>query len=489
MRGDAVSAVELIGFGPDLDPATAGVMVDCDNIVPSTQGMTAANAPVDAGFAALDSTCKGAYVGVLLDGTKRIVAGTNAKLYDIAGGAWTDRSQAGGYTGLAPWRFTMFGNNILAANRAQRIQQAGPAAAFADIATAPVAGIICSAAGFAMAFNVADLDGGFGDQPDGWWCSALFNQASWTPSATTQAANGRIVTAPGPFTAGRELGDSVVAYKANSMHLGQYVGPPLIWSWQRIPGDIGCSGQEAVVVVGSSHFFVGPNDFYVYDGTVPRSIGAPVREWFFTNLNGLYRSNIRGGADLARDLVYWYFPSTASTGTCDTCVVYNLRTNRWGKFTRAIEAVIQYSSGNVTFDGLGSLYATYDDLPNISYDSPFWITDNTVPGVIGTDHKLYSLTGVPGASYLVTGDMGDETGYSLLRRVTPRYRLTPAAGQGTNFYRYDLGTDPVQDQTVPQSAGRFDFLREARWHRVRFDWSGSVTLNAITPDIAGTTPE
>lgn len=117
-----MSAVSLIGFGPDLDPATPGVLVDCDNIIPTTKGFSSGNSLVDAGLAALDSACKGAYVGTLLDGTKRIVAGTNAKLWDISGGAWTDRSKAGGYTGLAPWRFTMFGSNIIATNRAQRIQ-------------------------------------------------------------------------------------------------------------------------------------------------------------------------------------------------------------------------------------------------------------------------------------------------------------------------------------------------------------------------------
>lgn len=117
-----MSAVPLIGFGPDLDPSTPGVIVDCDNIIPTTKGFSSGNSLVDAGLAALDSACKGAYVGTLLDGTKRIVAGTNAKLWDISGGVWQDRSQAGGYTGLAPWRFTMFGSNILAANRAQKIQ-------------------------------------------------------------------------------------------------------------------------------------------------------------------------------------------------------------------------------------------------------------------------------------------------------------------------------------------------------------------------------
>lgn len=117
-----MSAIPYIGFGPDLDPTTPGVIVDCDNIIPTTKGFSAGNSLVDAGLAALDGSCKGAYVGTLLDGTKRIVAGTNAKLWDISGGAWTDRSKVGGYTGLAPWRFTMFGNNILATNRAQRIQ-------------------------------------------------------------------------------------------------------------------------------------------------------------------------------------------------------------------------------------------------------------------------------------------------------------------------------------------------------------------------------
>lgn len=187
--------------------------------------------------------------------------------------------------------------------------------------------------------------------------------------------------------------------------------------------------------------------------------------------------------------MYWYFPSTASTGICDTCVVYNIRTDQWGKFTRSIEAVIQYSSGNVTYDGLGTLYSTYDNLPNIAYDSPFWIADNTVPGVISTDHKLYSLTGVPGPSYIITGDIGDETNYSLLRRVTPRYRTSPATAQGTNYYRYDFGVAPVQDSTIAQTSGRFDFHRDARWHRIRMDWTGTMVINGYTPETLSTTPE
>lgn len=213
---------------------------------------------------------------------------------------------------------------------------------------------------------------------------------------------------PGAIRAGAALGSDVVAYKNNSMYVGRYVGPPIIWSWTRVPGDIGCSGAESVVVVGTQHFFVGPSDFYVFDGTVPRPIGGatfgasatPVREWFFADLNQLYRDRIVGVADPARDLVYWYYPSTASTdGSLDKCLIYNYRKDRWGKRDIAVQAAVQYSSGQITYDGLGSLYALYDDLPNIAYDSPFWLSDSTVPGVIADD-TLYSLTGVPGDTWL-----------------------------------------------------------------------------------------
>jgi hypothetical protein len=155
-----------------------------------------------------------------------------------------------------------------------------------------------------------------------------------------------LLESPGRITAGAALGTDVVAYKATSMYLGRYVGNPLIWIWQRIPGDVGCAGAESVVTVESRHFFIGPNDLYLFDGTVPQSLNAPIREWFFANLNLPYRSNIVGAVDLPRSLVYWYYPSTASAnGALDSILVYNFRTNSWGKRSLAVSIPVQYTSG------------------------------------------------------------------------------------------------------------------------------------------------
>lgn len=470
----------LAGFAPDLDPAADGVVTDCDNIIPSTQGLTAGNSPVDVGLGAIEIVT-GAVVAELLDGTRRLIAGTASKLYEASAGTWTDRSRVGGYSGLNRWRFAVFGNAVLATNRNQVIQQSIDGD-FADISGAPAASILVTSNGFVMALNVAG--GSLGDAPDGWWCSALYDQSNWTPSVASQSANGRLVDSPGAITAGHPLGDVVVAYKNESMYIGRYVGPPLVWSWQRVPGSIGVASQECVVPVGTMHYFIGTDDIYQFDGTVPRSIGAPVREWLFANLSHANRHLVFSGADLPRDLVYWYFPSTTAGDDPDIALVYNIRTQRWGKFTRPTVAALEYRSAQITYDQLGSHYATYDQLPSIAYDSPFWLGGQRAPGVFlrepdGQTCKLYQLTGEPNTSWLETGDVGDEVIYSHLSRVTPRYRKSPVTAVATNFYRDCLGDPRTEDATIAQSRGRFDFRRSARWHSVRMSWTGPVSINGV----------
>lgn len=273
------------------------------------------------------------------------------------------------------------------------------------------------------------------------------------------------------------------------MYLGTYVGTPLVWAWQRIPGDIGTSGNESVVTVGTRQYFIGPNDIYAFDGTVPQSLNAPVAEWFFNDLNQSYRANIVGTVDVPRSLVYWYYPSNASaTGALDAVLIFNYRTNQWGKRALAVDAPVLYTSGGITYDSLGTTYATYADLPTISYDSPFWTADQTVPAVfVGT--SLYSLTGNPGASWLQTGDMGDLSSYTFLSRVTPRYRNAPTTGTATNSYRAQLADDLTADNTVSLNRNRFDFRRSARWHSIRIDHTGPAVLDGFDVDLVKASPE
>lgn len=476
---------KLIGFAPDIDSTTPGVLTDCSNVLPLVRGFGAAPSAASVGLPALAAACRGFAVVRKLDDTNRLIAGTQTKLYERSGASWTDVS-AGSYTGGAEnrWRFAQFGDVTIAVNRADA-PQASTSGAFAALAGTPPKASICeTVAGFVMLFDVNDASFGYGDSPDRWWCSGLYNQATWSPSTATQAATGRLFDTPGKITAGRRLGSSIVAYKEKSMFLGIYQGPPFVWGWQLISSDIGCISQEACVNIGTAHIFASYDDFYIFDGTQPTSIGEQVREWYQRTINLSYKHRMVAMHDRSRSIVTFYFPSTASsTGDPDTGLAYNYRTGQWGRADMSVEAAAEYVSAQITYDGLGTLFSTYDSMPAVAYDSPFWTAATFVPSVIDTSHQVMSLTGTPGTSSITTGDMGSDEVVTFLSRITPRFLTTPTTGSLTSYSRNWSGDALQARNTASMSIGRFDIMQAASWHRVKLTFTGAMEIVGMSWDI------
>lgn len=477
--------MQAIGFAPDMDSTTQGIFTDCDNVDPTTDGFAASPSFQDSGAPALAAPCVGAAVLKQINSSSRLIAGTGTKLFELTGNTWTDRSRTANYTigDGTRWRFAQMGNAIVAANT-QDVLQASTGEGFSDISGAPSARIIESVAGFIMA--LATNDPVNGDQADRWWCSALYDYSDWTPAAETQCANGRLLDVTGPIVAGRALGDNIVAYKDDSMFLGSYLGPPIIWSWQRVPGNIGAVSHESVVSVGTAHLFYGASDFWLYDGSRPVSIGAPVREWFNNNASRDFIYKMQGYYDSTSAIVYWFYVSSQSDGEIDSCLTYNLKTGKWGKSRRAIQAVLQYLAPGVVFDDLGSLYATYNDITGISYDSPRWFKRNQQLGAFDETNNLRLLGGTALASSITTCDVGDDYVYSTLTRAACRFRSQPTSGYGSHLHRRRFGDDMTVAEQSNISDGKMDFLLSDRWHRVKVNLTGAMTLTGydltLVPD-------
>lgn len=472
----------LIGFGPDLDPTTPGVLTDCSNLLPLVRGYGAAPSPASVGLPALAAACRGFAVVRKLDDTNRLIAGTATNLYERSSATWTDVSGGSTFTGSADvrWRFAQFGDVTIVTNRADPVQ-ASISGAFAALAGTPPKAAICeTVAGFVMLFDVNDATFGYGDNPDRWWCSGLYNHATWSPSTATQAATGRLFDTPGKVTAGRRLGSNIVAYKEKSMYLGIYQGPPFVWGWTLISSDIGCISQEACVNIGTAHIFASYDDFYLFDGTQPVSIGDQVREWYQRTLNLSYKHRMVALHDRARSIVMFYFPSTASaTGDPDIGLAYNYRKGEWGRADLNVEAAAEYVSAQITYDGLGTLFSTYDSLPAIAYDSPFWTAATFVPGIIDTSHQVMALNGAAGSSSLTTGDVGSDAGVTFASRVSPRFLTTPTTGSLTSYSREYMGASLSTRKTASMTRGRFDLLQSARWHRVKLDFTGTMEISGL----------
>lgn len=468
--------MKLIGFAPDADPFSAGVLTDCENLIPSVRGMKASPSPAGIGVTALASAASGAAQVVRLDNSRRLFVGTSSALYEWSS-SWVDRSDVGGYAlgSEDGWQFAQFGNIAIATAKTETLQESNTGA-FSAISGAPKARHIETANGFVM---VADYDDGT-DTPDGWYCSALRDHTDWTPAIATQCANGRLVDSPGPIRALKSLANYAIAYKDGSIYLGQYVGPPIVWAWQMVSSAVGAASPGCVAVTESMHIIMAKDDFVIFDGTRPQSVGNGVREWFFgTELDRQYQYRVQSLHDKSAKVVRWFYPSRAASGTLDRWIAFNYQTGQWGKGTLAIEVPVQWKSGGYTIDGLSALSATIDGLPAIPFDSPFWSAATEVPAIIDTTHTVKALEGPSTGMSMTSGDNGTDDGYTLLRRVRPRWIVKPTSATMTNYYRNDLDDAITTDQTAVMSDGNFDVLRSARWHRITISAVGDCEVSDL----------
>ena len=480
--------VALKGFAPDMDPTIPGVLVDCVAKVPTLKGMKAGASLVTVGLPALAAACLGAQTLQKLDGSYRLFAGTTVALFEANGiASWTDRTRlAGAYNATSDirWRFAQYGDVSLAVEKQDILQFITTGADFANVgAGVPKASIVETVRQFVFLFDTNEAT--YGDSTNRWWCCAIGDYTDWTPAIGTQCVTGVLTSSPGPLRAGRRLGDAIVAYKERSMFLGTYVGPPSAWSFQEVSNIAGAQSQETVVPIvtkqgGAAHISMGADNFYYYDGSRPIEIGNPIKEWFFARLNSDFAYRSQAINDDVNSLIYFFYPSTASvTGTLDSCVVYNYKVDKWGVHNQTVEAAAISISDGLTYAQVEANYATYSAIPSISYGSPFWFSGARNVGIFNSSHVLQTLTGAAGESSMTTGDIGDDENEMLVHRVRPRYLTAPTSASLINYYRQNLGDSLTTDMTTAKAGGTFDFMRSARWHRLKITDTGNSEVPAL----------
>lgn len=470
----------LLGFTPDAEVTEAGILIDCSQFIPYQAGMEAAAGVVTpSDVPALGAACIGAALVYKRDDTRRTLAGTTTGLYELSSGTWNDVS-AGTYTGGSDtrWMFTQFGDTTVATNRADTIQSS-TSGAFAAISGAPKAEIVFAVGTQVMALNINDGT----EKADGWACCASFDVSNWTPNVATQANSGQLVASSGKITAGARLGEYAVAYKRKSLYLGQYVGGAAVWDWIPTIG-VGCVGKEALCEVDGLHFFVGEDNFWLFDGTRPTPIGDGVRQWFFGRVNPSYLHRIQCVYERAHKRVRVFYPGSSAT-SCNECLVYHLATKQWGRADRSIEAVVNFVAPGVTIDGLDALYATIDDVTTAPFDSSYWSSGSTALAVFNTSHQLQTLAGAPGECSFTTGDLGEDDAVTTLSQIRLRFAAgrAPTTASVTTAHKMGSGENYTTGVTSSINDGKFDVLRAARWHRATVTMTGSPRVTGIRAQI------
>lgn len=197
--------------------------------------------------------------------------------------------------------------------------------------------LIRSFSGFLVLFNTTESGSPF-PQRVRW---SVFGQPeNWTNdvNGNGQAGSNDLADDVGFILWATPFNNYMCIYKERSIYLMQYVGPPTIFSFQRVINGIGIFAQRAVADLGDEHAFLGSDNFYTFNGISIEPIGNPVKDFFFQDLDPGFRNRVQAFVVEEDNEVWWIYPSGAATyadgtphtlGDPDKAVVWNYLNNTW----------------------------------------------------------------------------------------------------------------------------------------------------------------
>jgi hypothetical protein len=403
-------------------------------------------------------------------GAALVFAGGNTKLFklDSTDLSLDDVSQSGGYTTAAGerWRFTQFGNVLIAANGVDKIQgfDVNTSTAFADLAAdAPASKYVTVVRDFVVSGNVQT------DHPNRVQWSALGDESSWTASATTQADFQDIPD--GGTVVGVTGGEYGLVLMDRSIHRMSYVGSPLVFQFDNISRNLGCYEQNSVIQYGGTTFFLADDGFYACDGQQVIPIGnEKVNRFFFDNVDEGTLYLMSAAVDPARKLIIWAYASNNSA-TVDSLIIYNFLTQRWTSGTTTADRIASTSSPAATLEGL-DVFGNLDTILT-SFDSRLWLGGKLqLAGVNGT--KIVTFTGSNATAYLETGDVEIPGATSAITMAKP---IVDNGSANLALLSRRLLNEPVvfPSQTVADSENRVSIRGVGRYHRLQLTPTGSWT--------------
>ncbi len=155
----------------------------------------------------------------------------------------------------------------------------------------------------------------------------------WRPSTTNTAGDLRLGSGSKIVTA-VETRQQILVFTDVSLHAMQYIGPPFTFGINMISENITIRSPISVVAVDDTVYWMGKNEFYVYNGGV-QTLPCSVKDYVFSDFNSTQAEKCFGAVNSAFSEVWWYYPS-ASSDNNDRYVVYNYLQDIWyyGNLTR-----------------------------------------------------------------------------------------------------------------------------------------------------------
>jgi hypothetical protein len=370
------------------------------------------------------------------------------------------------------WRFTQFGNVLIAANGGNRIQgyNLNTSATFQDLAAdAPASRYITVVRDFVVSGYVGSTF------PNRVQWSALGDESSWTNSATTQADFQDIPD--GGSVVGVTGGEFGLVFMDRSIHRMSYIGSPLVFQFDNISRNLGCYEANSIIQYAGTSFFLADDGFYACDGQNILPIGnEKVNRFFFDDVEEALLEKMSSAVDPLRRLIIWSYASKSSA-TPDKLLIYNFQTQKWTSGLADVSRVATSSTPSVTLEGLD----TFGNLETIdsSFDDRVWLGGKIqFAGV--KDAKIITFSGGNSVAKFETGDIEVPGSTSAITMVKP---IVDNGSGSVALISRRLLTQSVEfgAQSAADAENRVSIRGIGRYHRLQLTptgiWSTAVGMD------------
>jgi hypothetical protein len=115
--------------------------------------------------------------------------------------------------------------------------------------------------------------------------------------------------------------ETILVWTDNALYTMKFVGAPFTFGFEQVGTNCGLIGKNAAIEIDGVAFWMSPNGFFMYDGTV-KSLPCSVEDFVYDSVDTTKGQQITAGLNNLFTEVVWYYPSTGSEYN-DKYVVFN----------------------------------------------------------------------------------------------------------------------------------------------------------------------
>ena len=142
----------------------------------------------------------------------------------------------------------------------------------------------------------------------------------YTPTAINTAGSQRLQDGT-KIMGSLKAKEAILIWTDNALYTMQFIGAPFTFGFEQVGTNCGLIGKNAVIEIDGAAFWMSPNGFFMFDGTV-KSLPCSVEDYVYDQADTTKGQQVCAGLNNQFTEVVWYYPSTNSTYN-DQYVVFN----------------------------------------------------------------------------------------------------------------------------------------------------------------------